>query len=624
VVTQVARGLGEDVMQQVGSHQQLRADAARLDQQANQLDPDRADPTELRAQAQGKSEQASELAPQLEQARQGSTYGGSGQSLADHQSAVGNLQQQRQAQQQSQTGAADEVTRLSGQLDGQRTTLSDTDRALQSVDTRLANQQTQPQQGSEVDDYIFRHGHGGVSSGNAMGGVGSTAKDFWQWWNASGEDGDKNREAFSAFVQRLLDLSGRIGRLLSTPAPPAEPTQPTQPTIGPAPAPQGQQQGGQPQLSALGLVGMSPGGGSTGDWASYGLGELMGRQTQDEVRQAGALRANVERLIALQPPAVVDEMNAHRINAMRAMQRYVALHDDAWRAYQGELAINAVINDTHAVRDLGNPVIEAADEELVCIEEGQEEEQRRKAAIESMNTDTPGMEGGMAALVAELVIKMADHGDRMEDGSPNTGSTSGEEVANAHTTASEESENQRDLAGQASERPARVPGRGRRRGGGAARLRRADDARRRRQAGDRGAPARGGARLQGPEAGRRRGGAAGGRDREHRLQQRLLGPGGLGAAVQGPARGDLPDDRRAGRRPGGGAGGRARGHRPGLVAAALPPGPPAPVRRARSLRGQGPGRRPGAGRERRDGRRGLRLAGRRGVPRRAGPVRSGP
>ncbi|MBW1876961.1 MAG: DUF4157 domain-containing protein [Deltaproteobacteria bacterium] len=392
VENQTMRAMGEEVQAARQEAAENATVARERNTEADNLSPADRDPTALREQAQGKSDQADGMQSQIDSER-GRSQVDTGSTREEHQGRAdaANERLGRAA------GAGDEVSRLEGQLEQQRGERTAATERLRELDTEVPDLERRAR-----DAESMRHQTDAVensSSGNAPGGVGSAYKDVLE-------------QPFFSLITLLTGTRDDVAAM-----------------------PEGQR----PE--------------SLGDVAQMGVQALgLQPETKEQIQRIGNQQALVEELLLFTPPAEMEEMFEHRDAARVATEHYMAAHQQSYRCYVAEQAVTNMATDTETLANAGEPIVDAAQQSQSEVQAGQGEEDRRTAALGGANTETPEPDSMFASLVTDLIMEMTERSDATE-GQPSGGDEgSGEAMGDAHgqagDAASEETEAAQGYSGE--------------------------------------------------------------------------------------------------------------------------------------------------------------------------------
>ncbi len=258
-----------------------------------------------------------------------------------------------------------------------------------------------------------------TSSGNAMGGTGSAYKDLGN--------------ALSGWV---VELTGVMDKL---------PTHIAQS----AHVQQQQQDGG-----SLGMVVES--GAQTGLDAAFGLGH---RETKEELNAIGQQQASVEQrrqsavtaLLECEAPVDYEAFAQHRVLATTAYEAYIRAHAEALRAYRAETIVGELAAGTGELAEQGKPIQAASASMAGPLAQSTATEDQRTAIISGADSEAPAADSSVAGIVVDLIAKIGDNSDEMDDQPSPGGPESGQQAADGQNLAKDEAANRTDQVQQASE-----------------------------------------------------------------------------------------------------------------------------------------------------------------------------
>ena len=255
-----------------------------------------------------------------------------------------------------------------------------------------------------------------TSSGNAMGGVGSSYKDLAQ--------GILNGGVF---------VRGLIGRLSKS-------TQNCEYVV------KSNENKGSSQ--SLGFV------------AEVAMYDLIGmkREVGGELKTIGeqqAARENLRaatlsRVLALEPPVsdiqtIVDKRSA----AVSAYDKYILAHTEAYAAYQAEMGVGALSAETKKLEGSAEPVKKASAGMATPLAGDRQKESSRQSTLAGGQANAEKPEGGMSGIVASVITKFAGHSDRFKS-APQFGDNAGESLDAGSRMASEDAPQKKQQGADAS------------------------------------------------------------------------------------------------------------------------------------------------------------------------------
>ncbi len=381
-------------------------------------------------------------------------YGGDNAEPADLRQQATGLTEQAATERENQAHAQEQVDRLAGStpptpdenpvtdarnrittLQGELTTLQEqTTAAQQATETARAAATGTPQEESiarhqEHVQYqdgrertageAFAQHLTSTSSGNAMGGTGSAYKDLG-----------------GALSSWAIELSGVMSIF---------PTEITQS----AHTQQQQQQGG-----GLGMVVETTA--LTGLDAVFDTGP---RETPEQLNAIGRTQASVEErrraaveaLLNCEAPVDYQTFRDHRVAASTAYDGYIRAHAEALRAYRAEEIVGELAAGTGSLAEQGGPVLAASESMAQPLQQSIGTEDRRTAIISGADSEVPQADSGLAGIVIELIAKLGDNSDEMDEQPNAGGAESGQQMADGQNVARDEASNRTDQVSQASE-----------------------------------------------------------------------------------------------------------------------------------------------------------------------------
>lgn len=380
--------------QQRATQLQSEADATRS--RADGLAPPDTDPQALREQATSKRTEAAGMQGQHEDQQRRLASG----DLADAEQRARERAAQDDVELHSQAarGHQQEIRDLETGLAERETRTGDLQTELATAEQRLQDAETARAAARPVgehNDMVY-----GGSSGNATGGTGSAYKGW-------GEAFVRWTGLYDVLLEELAGAGADVGQLRA---------------LGPDDA-------DKKTLGRLAEVG-----------AQHALG--IDRETQAELQAIGERRAAVEQVLEFGPPADPAQMSEKRVAAIAAHERYLIAHAKAYRAFLAEQAVDQMAQETAAMADEGEPVSEAAQSMATPLQQSRTDEDQRQAIISGQAPQVqPGGGEGASSIVTELIMKLASHGDAMDDqpspGNPEAGQQidQGQQQASQETTA---------------------------------------------------------------------------------------------------------------------------------------------------------------------------------------------
>ena len=202
---------------------------------------------------------------------------------------------------------------------------------------------------------------------------------------------------------------------------------------------------------------------SAGVVAEILLEDVMGvkREVGDELTAIGQQQMAREQkrasalsdCLALEPPVTdVQGMVDKRGAATKAYDLYVQSHAKAYLAYEAELAVGKLSAETKALEKSADPVKGASASMSQPLATSRQQEQARGQKIAGANMSGEKPQGGMAGVVAQVIGKFASHGKRFKQ-APQFGNADqgAEQVDKAGKAATEDGPALKDKAAKGSE-----------------------------------------------------------------------------------------------------------------------------------------------------------------------------
>ncbi|HEU4612127.1 MAG TPA: hypothetical protein VFS15_08620, partial [Kofleriaceae bacterium] len=161
-------------------------------------------------------------------------------------------------------------------------------------------------------------------------------------------------------------------------------------------------------------------------------------EAREEAKHAGAEEQHFEELLALRPPPDVVLLAGYRERAADAAARYTKAHAQAYRAYQAELAVTRLAEESKAMAESGKPIHKRAQGMKGPIEKSKSDEAQRKSKLDGNDTgDVKGADSKMGGLVVDLISKLADNSDHLSQ-RPDGGGVKGDDMAGSQDKAASE------------------------------------------------------------------------------------------------------------------------------------------------------------------------------------------
>lgn len=390
------RDLAADSTEAQQRAQQLQGESDQARGQADGLAPPGTEPQALRDQATNKREEAAGLQgphqDQQDQLRSGD--------LADRAQRERERAAESEANLQSETarGHQREINDLNSAVTERETRAAELQTQLQTSEQSLAQAEAARTAARPVGEH--RDSVYGGSSGNATGGTGSSYKGW-------GEAFVRWTGLYDVLLEELAGAGADVSTLRAIPEDKANER-------------------------------------TLGRLADVGSQHLLGidRETEAELQAIGERRGAVERVLELGPPVDPATMSEKRVEAIAAHERYLVAHAKAYRAFLAEEAVTRMAAETEAMAAEGEPVCEAAQSMATPLQQSRTDEDQRQAIItgQAPQVQQGGGEGA-SSIVGELIMKLASHGDAMDDqpnpGSPDAGAQidQGQQQASTETTA---------------------------------------------------------------------------------------------------------------------------------------------------------------------------------------------
>lgn len=344
---------------------QTRADTSRTE--ANNLAPEGADPQALTEQAAAKRDQASQ---------ERANY--------DAETSPGRVQDATRDQLEgNRTSTATAAGTANTEAERLRGTIRTSEGELQTVDGDLRTAQRDLDEKEALDARMpglqsydeYMRG----SSGNATGGVGSSYKDLAQ----SILNG-------SVLVQGCIDLLSDATR------------------------------------NSEYVRNRKPSDRSIGFTAEVALEDAFGirREVGEELKAIGNAQAQreqqrseaVQALVDCTPPiSDMELMSQKKEAATAAYDRYKIAHARALRAYTAEQLVDGISKETKALGEQGQPLADASASMTAPLNQSVSDEASRNSTLTGGNTNIQQPESGVAGIVTQLIAKLAQHGDRLDD-----------------------------------------------------------------------------------------------------------------------------------------------------------------------------------------------------------------
>lgn len=402
----VARPLGfRDAAQSYGeataqaSAAQQTAQSTRA--QADGLDATGADPAALRAQAQQHRDGALGLLGDheaAERAAQGDTTPQAERDrVRDARAAAGELDTALASSQQEIDRLNGEVTQLANSEADLAGQVRENTAAIATADEGIRTAEAEAEQAASGNSHYGLTARG--SSGNATGGIGSSNAVWGEWLMQK-----------SGAVDALIRLAESTGADVSAlRAAQADPTQ-DDPSTGAA--------------ASAAMMG--------------GLGIEV--ETEDQLRAIGTRRANIENLLQDGPPSDPAELTARRQAALEAYEQYQLAHARAYRAFVAEQIVEEHATETANMAASGAPIVERSQSMTEPLNTAASTEADRTSQLNTGGGDVTASSEPAGGIVGELITRLADSGDALDDQptppDPDAGNQvdSGQELAASENT----------------------------------------------------------------------------------------------------------------------------------------------------------------------------------------------
>ncbi len=395
--------------------------------EADKLDPNRDDPKNLRDRAQKKQQDAAKYDDDIAKADAKSKYDGTDKSYDEIKAEQQELSGKRNDASKKSGGANDEVTQLDGKLKSTKDTIQKKESAATKLDAEIKKLTGEYKEIEAMQQQLAYARDS--SSGNATGGVGSSYKDLYEKGNGILQWFGMERPPEQYVLDGVAALTESLG--IVDQFPDAAPTDPNSR-------------------------------GTIGDMVKQGIEGWTGAPKDiDEVKRIGAQHARTEeavgKLMNLNAPADILAMMDHREKAKDAFSEMRDAHEQAYRAYTAEQTVDRVAAATKALAEKeGKPLHETSKATKAPIQSAVPIEEQRKQTLQGANPDTKKSDSTLTSMVMDIVAKVAEHGDRIDD-SPNTGSPNGgKDVAQNQDEADKQAKERKKESVGASDEQAQV------------------------------------------------------------------------------------------------------------------------------------------------------------------------
>ncbi len=183
------------------------------------------------------------------------------------------------------------------------------------------------------------------------------------------------------------------------------------------------------------------------------------RETPQELKALGENQASVEErrraafeaLMSFTAPVDFQTFTDHRTKAVTAHEAYINSHAEALRAFKAEETVGEVAAATKSIAEQGKPVRDQSKSMAGPLAESKTTETQRKSQIDGSNSEVPEADGGLGGFVVELISKIGDNSDEMDEQPTTGGDDAGQAMADGQNTAKDESKDKSDQIKQASE-----------------------------------------------------------------------------------------------------------------------------------------------------------------------------
>lgn len=183
------------------------------------------------------------------------------------------------------------------------------------------------------------------------------------------------------------------------------------------------------------------------------------RETPQEIEALGQTQASheerrrtaVEALMSCEAPVDYALFSEHRVTASTAYEAYINAHAEALRAYRAEVAVGEIAANTAELAETGKPVRERSQSMAGPLSQSQTTESQRQSTIAGGDSEVPAADSGMGGFVVDIISKVGDNSDEMDEQPGAGGSESGQQMADGQDTARDEAGSRSDQVQQASE-----------------------------------------------------------------------------------------------------------------------------------------------------------------------------
>ena len=163
-------------------------------------------------------------------------------------------------------------------------------------------------------------------------------------------------------------------------------------------------------------------------------------ETEEQLRAIGTRRARIETALADGPPSDPAQLTARRQAALEAYEQYQLAHARAYRAYVAEQIVEEHAAETAVIAESGAPIVERSQSMVAPLNTAASTEADRTSQLGAGGGDVTPSGEPAGGIVGELITRLADSGDALDDQpappDPDAGAAvdSGQEMAASENT----------------------------------------------------------------------------------------------------------------------------------------------------------------------------------------------
>ncbi|MGK0359616.1 MAG: hypothetical protein ACI9U2_001918, partial [Bradymonadia bacterium] len=141
----------------------------------------------------------------------------------------------------------------------------------------------------------------------------------------------------------------------------------------------------------------------------------IGTATRDKLLAIGDRRVHIEMMLQDGPPSDPAQLTARRQSALEAFERYQLAHARAYRAFVAEQIVEQHAAETALIAESGAPIVVQAQSMTEPLSTAASTETDRASQLAAGGGDVAASSEPAGGIVSELITRLADSGDSLDD-----------------------------------------------------------------------------------------------------------------------------------------------------------------------------------------------------------------